>query len=437
MTTVPDYALGSNGKPAVMVAPTPAASAEFALPKSDGNVVRGLPVFKAGKVKDSTGRQHDWTVADLDLCVENFKALRESGRFPNVPVRANHGRDVKEVGGYYLDVRREGDKLLADIEFTEPDMKAKYDRGTYRSRSIELGAYESNDGEIVFPAVMGLAFCDIPAVEGLFSASVSAYEKESDREVILFAQAPADAGGSGAAPQGAEDESAEDAAEKAHLAAVLIALHALAGKVSANPDAHAAVLQVIAAIQAMQTDESSDPSASSEPAATKAATKAGAAVETFKFTVNGAEVDVAGDDSTKTLLAQFAASNATLADEVKTLKDEAETRRQEFRAAQVDAWRDGKKIVPAQVEGMKAYVKTLTDEQFIAHAALIDAAGVHALAEQHGGAGGEDASSTEAAKIDEYRQTYSMLKTAGLSPEKLAASKPAKALAAMNVPVEA
>jgi hypothetical protein len=431
--TVPDYALGSNGRPAIMVAPAEDTS-EFALPVAVGSHVTDLPVFKTGKVKDSKGRAHNWSVADLDQMVANFTTLRDTGKFPNVPVRANHSRDVNQIGGYYTALRRKGNMLFADIEFTEPEMQAKYERKTYRARSIEIGAYESNDGEVTFPAVMGLAFCDIPAVEGLFSASVSAYENESDREVILFAAPPADAGGGGAAAGAAEDEGAEDQQETVALAAVLSALHALAGQVTDNPDAHTAVMTIIGAVQAMQSDESEDTSGEPKP---PAKTNAGALVETFQFTVDGAAVEIAGDENTRRVLETFAAANTRLTERVTSLEADAETVRQESRERAVDGWLDGKKIVPAQVEGLKAYVKTLTDEQFTAHSALMDLTPQPGITAEHGGGGGEDAASTEAEKVNALRLTYSMLKTAGLPADKLAKSKPALALAALNVPVEA
>ena len=60
--TVPGYALGSNGKPAIMVAPA-ADTADFALPAVNGSHVSDLPVFKTGKVKDSLGRRPSLTTS--------------------------------------------------------------------------------------------------------------------------------------------------------------------------------------------------------------------------------------------------------------------------------------------------------------------------------------------------------------------------------------
>lgn len=131
-------------------------------------IVRGMKVFRTGTFKDSLGRQSTWTTKDLCDIVAHFAQLRSSGVLPNVPVRADHTATVKDIVGWFVDVRVEGDFLLADVEFTEPDALARYNRGTYRNKSLEVGTYETNDGNKYNPVVLGLAFVDIPAVEGLF-----------------------------------------------------------------------------------------------------------------------------------------------------------------------------------------------------------------------------------------------------------------------------
>lgn len=429
--TVPDVARGSNGKFAVMVSPV-SNPKNYKMPLlGTDNIVRDLPVFKARKVKDSLGREYDWTVEDLDLMVSNFDALKSSNRFPNVPVRANHGRDVNEVGGWYVALRRNGDTLYADIEFTEPDMAEKYRRGTYRNRSIEIGAYETNDGEVFFPTVMGLAFCDIPAVEGLFSASVSAYSG-SDAEVLLFAPAP-DGAADGKQQQGQQDTTGTTEP----WTAVLVALHGLAGHMAADVDGHAAVLRVIQAIEGIQAGGGETVEPPADKAGSKPTTNAGATVDTFKFSLDGREIDVTGDENTKAILAAFSTKVTELTDKVGTLTADADKAKQEFRAAQVDAWLNEKKITPAQVEGMKAYVATLTDEQFTAHSALIVATPVLSFTSEQGGGGGENVGPDRDQQVADLRLTYSMLSKAGLTKEKLAESKPAKALAALGVAVEA
>lgn len=154
-----------------------AAGRDAAMPKIeeiDGKwVVNGLKVFRAGTFKDSRGRKKTWRTEDLDAIASNFEALRTDGILIDVPVREDHTDSMNAVKGYFRGVRRNGNFLEADIEFTEPDVAEKYKRSTYRSRSIEIGSYETNgeDPRTFSPCALGLAFVDIGAVEGLFRNS--------------------------------------------------------------------------------------------------------------------------------------------------------------------------------------------------------------------------------------------------------------------------
>lgn len=138
---------------------------------AQGNhVLRGLRVFRTGTFTDMFGYEHTWDDTHLELMVLHFTLLRESGLFPDVPVRADHTFSVANVVGYYENLYRDADDpqfLSADIEFTEPEAYQKWVRRTWRARSIEIGMYETNDNRSYYPTVMGLAFVDIPAVEGL------------------------------------------------------------------------------------------------------------------------------------------------------------------------------------------------------------------------------------------------------------------------------
>jgi len=129
-------------------------------------VLTRLPVFKTGEFTSNNGKRKKYTSGDLQAIASNFKTLKE-GVLPNVPVRANHGQSVNEIVGYHDRLYVEGDVLYADITFTEPEAAGKWDRGTYRNRSSEIGAYTTNEGEEFDLAFVGMAFVDLPAVEGL------------------------------------------------------------------------------------------------------------------------------------------------------------------------------------------------------------------------------------------------------------------------------
>lgn len=144
-------------------------------PAAVDNIVRRMKIFKTGKFADSQGRVNTWTDADLQEMVQNFTNLRQRGILRDVPVRIDHSYSMKDVVGWFLSIYTDPAEpgfLFADIEFTEPDAKAQYERRTLRSRSIEIGKYETNDGEKFKNVVIGLAFVDLPAVEGLFRSAI-------------------------------------------------------------------------------------------------------------------------------------------------------------------------------------------------------------------------------------------------------------------------
>ncbi len=161
--------------------------------------VKNLKVFRAGTFRDSMRRKKTWTSADLAAVVSNFKKLRSTS-FPNVPVRMDHTRSVKDVGGYFEDLATDGKFIYADIIFTDAKAAQRYQEGTLRNRSFEIGPYIDNDDVITHPTALGLAFVDIGAVEGLYSQSdVNLLHEDTENkmptteEAAYYAQGLADA----------------------------------------------------------------------------------------------------------------------------------------------------------------------------------------------------------------------------------------------------
>lgn len=134
-------------------------------------IVRGVPVFKSGSFTDSAGKRRTWDDTSLDQIAANFHTLRDNDLFKDVPLRTDHDRAVANIAGYLVGMNVDGSTLLADLEFTEPDAYEKWKRGTFRARSLEVGPYQTNDEQLFWPVAKGLAFVDIPAVEGLHSKS--------------------------------------------------------------------------------------------------------------------------------------------------------------------------------------------------------------------------------------------------------------------------
>lgn len=189
-------------------------------------IQRDVKIFKTGTFTDMRGRTRTWDENDLDLAVEHFYLLRDQNIIPHVPVREDHTISIKDVVGYFRSVRRVGQFLYGDWEWSTWDSKMKWEDKKYRNRSIEIGQYVTNDGTKYDPVVLGLAFVDFPAVEGLYriadhgerdmaqtpeeiAAAVAAAEAEAEAVAAADAQAAADAA---AAAEAAEAQAAADAA---------------------------------------------------------------------------------------------------------------------------------------------------------------------------------------------------------------------------------
>lgn len=145
------------------------ANARFDVQRADDGTgfVKGVRIFKAGTFRDSMGVQDTWTTEHLVAIVAHFNMFRDNGLFAQVPVRRDHSMSIDKVIGYFQDARVEGSFLVADLEITEPDAMDKFGRGTFRNRSSEIGFYRTNNEELYWPVLLGVAFVDIPAVEGL------------------------------------------------------------------------------------------------------------------------------------------------------------------------------------------------------------------------------------------------------------------------------
>lgn len=136
---------------------------------SGNSIVEKVPVFKAGTFRNSYGEQRTWTADELGQMVANFNKLRTEDKLPNVPIRADHSNSIDKVIGYIESLSTDGEFLYADEMITEPDALAKMKRGTYRSRSSEIGPYEDNNDALYWPVFRGVAYVPTPAVEGLHS----------------------------------------------------------------------------------------------------------------------------------------------------------------------------------------------------------------------------------------------------------------------------
>lgn len=137
----------------------------------EGKLLKGVEIFKSG-----TYRNTQFKNSAIDKMVAHFHYLKSMGIFSHVPVRADHpgfsffgggGDIIDKVGGYIEDLRRVGNKMVANFRITSEQMWKKVAEGSYINRSAEIGTYDDNEGTVYSPVLFGVAWVDIPQVEGL------------------------------------------------------------------------------------------------------------------------------------------------------------------------------------------------------------------------------------------------------------------------------
>lgn len=350
-------------------------------------------MFKKGTFKDSLGIERTWEDYHLDLMVANFKLLRDSNVLPNIPVRVDHSFSVENVGGYFADLYREpGDDtfLDADVEITEPDVFDKWERGTFRSRSLEVGMYETNDGATYWPVVLGLAFVDLPAVEGLHSRQTGSYyfsqalqddDKEKDNMFTFNGQQFADQAACESAIRYAAWLQAAEYAQ--HLEDFEAACRYAAALEQHNENAKALGVAGVTVVQSNH-----------------------GAHQTAVFQVNG----------------QATSDMNAVQQHISTLElfrtDTTKTNRERF----IDELAKANKIGANQIDSFKSHVLTLNDEQYKQFTEMYQAAPAHSLLGQHGNTGGDDNLPPGDKLREDFevaRDTVEQLKRSGMSDEQI------------------
>jgi hypothetical protein len=151
--------------------------------ESDVLIIEDLPVFRSGTFRDSMGYQHTWESIHMSQMVAHFDLLRSRGILLDVPTRRGHPsfltNSLDEVIGYHTGLRVETrtspvdgedyEYLLATFEVMDPDAITKISSGLWRNVSAEVGGFLSNNETEFWPVYQGVAYVDIPAVEGLRS----------------------------------------------------------------------------------------------------------------------------------------------------------------------------------------------------------------------------------------------------------------------------
>lgn len=163
-----------------------------------------VPVFRSGEFADSMGEVKVWTDLDIQQMANNFAMLADSGILPKVPVRCDHfsifsGGLAGQIG-YHENVRAEARTspidgaeytyLMADMVILRPDAIDNVLSGLWSNRSAEIGPYSTNfsggESRRYEPVLLGTAFVDIPAVEGLTFAKKEATASAGASPTIIL-----------------------------------------------------------------------------------------------------------------------------------------------------------------------------------------------------------------------------------------------------------
>lgn len=367
--------------------------AHFAKNKSGTGTITGLRIFKAGTFKDSMGYQRTWLEEHLEQMVFNFDLLRSKGILPHVPVREGHPGIFGSGGtvvGYFLNLRVEkADEtsfLVSDLEITEPDAVGKWERGTYRGRSLEVGMYEDNNETTYWPTVMGVAFVDIPAVEGLYSRAQQ--NSPDQKSKFHFSQTLMD-DDKETTPMAGENQNG-------------------GGQTPPTPPAgDGQGQQQQPPAPTPPAPEPTPPAPAPAPAPGGEHSNQGTAQH---FTINGVQT------------ADFAAVQAHINTLEGFRKETTEQARKDF----VTSLATDKKIAAGQVESLQELALTYSDAQFDAFKASYAAAPTMSLLSNHAGSGGTPtdpgAGNSSTSKDDEVSiltEQIAMHKRAGMSQDKI------------------
>lgn len=157
------------------------SEATFADPTENERVVTGIEVFKTGVFRPGNwdGKKLKVDKKFLKEMISNYTLLKDKKIIVNIPHRLDHSWSVKDIAGYVtnLYLNKSGDRVLADVDFTNDDAWDMFKAKTIRNRSSEIGTYTDNEGNDYYPVFKGFAWVDFPAVEKLADVAASAFRE--------------------------------------------------------------------------------------------------------------------------------------------------------------------------------------------------------------------------------------------------------------------
>lgn len=136
---------------------------------------RWIAIARTGEFADSGGRKHRFTPELLDEIAANYAASEEEA-----PLVFGHPKDNEPAQGWVKSLKRDGEKLFAEIAQISTDAKEKVQNGHYRYVSMSLhpdGKRLRHVGLLgaVPPAISGLGAVEF-AEDGRLTINFSAAE---------------------------------------------------------------------------------------------------------------------------------------------------------------------------------------------------------------------------------------------------------------------
>jgi len=347
---------------------------------SGGNkVFSGVAVFRSGTFRDSTGVQNTWEPMHMRQMVDNWDHLTSKHILSSVPARDGHpgwlinnmpGKG--EVVGWHHSLKVETKKspvdgleydyLMADYEITQQYALDKIQNGTWRNRSAEIGGYTTNNEAEFWPVYLGFAFVDFSAVEGLnFSASTNVPGR-------FFSYI----GGTHSTGQSRENQMTQPAS----------------GGTQAG------------GLELPFTPPAAPAQGTASPAATQHSGQGGQA-QPFVFSVNGM------NESDPNKVQAY----------IRQLEGFVTETKSAARSAFVAGLLTSNKITAPQKDGMEAFAKSLSDEQYTAWCAGWEIAAPAPILQQHGGTGSQPSAAnvtTDEQAIADAEEMVKMHQRAGM-----------------------
>lgn len=157
------------------------------IPTNFGRVNKPLRVVRNGKSDQDAG------IIALEELVENFNA----GAIPNVQIPLSDDKNDHKnttrvntgfVRGLRIEDKDDGAHLVADMEFTEPDVRDRTLRGTYADVSCGIPWEVTSRGKNYGACLEHVAITNKPFIDSLGPFLAMSAEEQNELQVDLFSQ---------------------------------------------------------------------------------------------------------------------------------------------------------------------------------------------------------------------------------------------------------